>query len=451
MSIKNRMIEIIERPVTHWKRLSKNTFVKCGGAEQEYKDYCDCFRRYGLDPSNLCYIEEIKSIYYIDVPSFSYTLVYPNINDIDNLSLCKKIKQLIKYNQIAVDAQDYFSVFSRIPNSFKPIVFIRQRNELPTNLQKELFIKIYKRSNFSHEVINNEMVLEYFKHIDWDKSGLPHQFKIYRGIGSKSQKNGIAWTTDWSIAFEFATRGITPAVDDSNEVEAVEIYSAVVNRDNVLYYFENESEVVVDPGQIEDKQACPFIKYNLFDFIALVEGFRKEVRHYLNLFHVDYVIFESSIHGYDHILRVLFMVLMFSEYYNLIQWEKDILIYCALLHDIGRINDKKDDLHGRMAIRRIEEQKIDILHLDSIQKEIAHIIIEYHSLPDQIGYGVFEEKELINYVELFNIFKDCDNLDRVRLGRKALSICCLRTDYGKMMPLVALQLFEYGVSDIIFV
>lgn len=450
MSIENRIIETIERPVTHWKRLSKESFIKCGGDEQEYKDYSDYFRKYALDPSNLCYVEELKSIYYIDVPSFSYTLVYPSIYDLDNLSLCKKIKQLIKYNRVAVGAQDYFSLFSRIPNNFKPIVFIRQRNELPVNLQSELFIKIYKRSNFSYEIFSNEIVYEYFKHVDWDKSKFPHKLEIYRGIGSKSQKNGIAWTTDWSIAFEFATRGITPSLDDSNEVDAVEIYSAVVNRDNVLYYFENESEVVVDPEHIVDKQAYSFIKYNLFDFMAIIEGFSKDLRHNLDLFDANYFIYESNIHGYDHISRVLLLVLMFSKYYDLIQWEKDILIYCALLHDIDSINDKKDDLHGRMAIRRIEEEKIDILHLDSVQKEIAHIIIEYHSLPDQIGYGVFEEKELVDYLKLFNIFKDCDNLDRVRLGRNALSICYLRTDYGKMMPLVALQLLEYGVPDIIF-
>ena len=43
---------------------------------------------------------------------------------------------------------------------------------------------------------------------------------------------------------------------------------------------------------------------------------------------------------------------------------------------------------------------------------------------------------------LYNIFKDADGLDRVRLGLKELNISMLRTEEAKKLPLVANLLLE---------
>lgn len=68
--------------------------------------------------------------------------------------------------------------------------------------------------------------------------------------------------------------------------------------------------------------------------------------------------------------------------------DKKILIYFALLHDLGRTNDEKDDAHGVKSVRRIIKEHIDIpeLQIGRRGREVAQFIIRYHSLPDEAGY-----------------------------------------------------------------
>lgn len=66
----------------------------------------------------------------------------------------------------------------------------------------------------------------------------------------------------------------------------------------------------------------------------------------------------SSIHGLAHIIRVGIMADRLNM--NHYQFDYEIPWSLALLHDIGRENDAKDDNHGYKSVEKINNWKIDI-------------------------------------------------------------------------------------------
>ena len=150
-------------------------------------------------------------------------------------------------------------------------------------------------------------------------------------------------------------------------------------------------------------------------------------------------------HGLKHILRVLLLALIY--YYNagdaLGDADRRILIYFSLLHDIGRINDDKDDTHGERSVALIHAKGIRIKGLQMNKKDyrIAELLIQYHCRDDADGEAAIQaapslsQKEKAHAVHLYHICKDVDGLDRVRFN--GLDYRQLRTAYGRRLPLVA--------------
>ncbi len=150
---------------------------------------------------------------------------------------------------------------------------------------------------------------------------------------------------------------------------------------------------------------------------------------------------DSGMHGMGHIYRVLLLSLIY--YYNagdfLSPADKNVLVYFALLHDIGRTNDGKDPSHGEKALKVIEDDKIEIegLNLTDEDKKIADLAIRGHcngkeekQVLDAFAEGHGRDRAL----KLFRICKDMDALDRVRFkGRHSVDVRQLRTDYAKSM------------------
>jgi len=117
-------------------------------------------------------------------------------------------------------------------------------------------------------------------------------------------------------------------------------------------------------------------------------------------------IFKSEIHGYKHSLNVMLYCgyLGFKE--SLTTTEIKILLECAKYHDIGRINDDEDLLHGFKSADYIKNFEIK-------NKDIVLNIIKNHCLSD------FEIEKNVNDLHLkrlIYIFKDADALDRIRFN-----------------------------------
>jgi len=141
-----------------------------------------------------------------------------------------------------------------------------------------------------------------------------------------------------------------------------------------------------------------------------------------------------GIHGILHTKRVYLLAGILSDLNSLDSISKKILLTSALWHDIGRINDGVDDLHGYRSFEKVIKHKLHSKESLSV-KELATIqfIIENHPLPDTEGlknvscYNIDANKA----VQLYFIFKDADALDRWRIGD--LNINFLRNKHSKTL------------------
>ncbi|MPL95173.1 hypothetical protein SDC9_41340 [bioreactor metagenome] len=129
----------------------------------------------------------------------------------------------------------------------------------------------------------------------------------------------------------------------------------------------------------------------------------------------DDVLYQSEIHGRDHIQRVLLLS-------ALLAWKEEIsadnirlLYYAASYHDIGRINDTYDTEHGTRSAARIHE----ITGLSGEELKMVQGAVAAHSRPDSKLESTVEEYRPFDFergVELAKFLKDADGLDRVRIS-----------------------------------
>lgn len=160
----------------------------------------------------------------------------------------------------------------------------------------------------------------------------------------------------------------------------------------------------------------------------------------------DELIITSEIHGIDHIIRTSFLALIISIKEELTVEEFSLVLESILYHDIGRVNDIDDDLHGYNS-----SLKIDFLKEKYSEEDLQYIkaLMTGHSL-DDYKYIELANKynlgDLNKYKKLLNVVKDADALDRVR-EYPYIDIKFLRTDVSKSLICFAYELFvSYQVN-----
>lgn len=139
---------------------------------------------------------------------------------------------------------------------------------------------------------------------------------------------------------------------------------------------------------------------------------------------LDYsVLYKSRLHGPEHIERVLLLGGLIAWKEQLAPRDTRLLLTACSYHDIGRINDARDDEHGRRAARMLAAEKM-YLHdqrIPEADRAMLFAMVTTHSLPSKkmediaVEYGL-SERETQRFLKLASCLKDADNLDRVRLG-----------------------------------
>ena len=140
---------------------------------------------------------------------------------------------------------------------------------------------------------------------------------------------------------------------------------------------------------------------------------------------VNSLLYKSQVHGEKHISRVCILAYYLACIKEFpLEIIRDVL-EIAKYHDIGRINDGKDENHGlRGAILYSQ-----YFRNTSEKSNVYGAIITAHSLRDEVFEKVWLEwtnsMDNINYGKmLLGIIKDADALDRFRLRD-----CSLRTEF----------------------
>ncbi len=128
-------------------------------------------------------------------------------------------------------------------------------------------------------------------------------------------------------------------------------------------------------------------------------------------------LYNIGIHGIEHAYRVLLLVREIAAQEKLSTKLIKQLEFCAIFHDIGRISDEIDDLHGNRAIHLLI--KNSFWGLEKYDNQLVRFIIENHCIDDSLSRMTVGSYNLHNTEEsiyLLSIFKDADNLDRFRIG-----------------------------------
>ena len=147
----------------------------------------------------------------------------------------------------------------------------------------------------------------------------------------------------------------------------------------------------------------------------------------------------DGIHGIYHVHRVLYLADRLAEHYSLTDQEKKLLGLACCYHDIGRVHNWEDDSHGKLSCEKIMKLKLLENHgLKEEEKELIMRLITGHCLADKVFEGNDRERFL------FNILKDADGLDRVRIFD--LDPSYLRLEKSRDLVDVAWCLFRFGTD-----
>ncbi|RQD67912.1 MAG: HD domain-containing protein [Tindallia sp. MSAO_Bac2] len=199
-----------------------------------------------------------------------------------------------------------------------------------------------------------------------------------------------------------------------------------------------------------EKRASEFY-YSKIELMDRLKDFETVLERYVSYKEwVDSGLFfnPEGLHGPAHIQRVMMLSIILSQLHELNEEEERILIFCSLYHDIGRNHDGVDPFHGAASANKLRqlEKKMDLAGSEEIN--IASLIIKHHSVED--SYAINEHKKLRNHWSsgalsqlqlLFPLFKDADNLDRVRIND--LDERYLRNDESIRLSSLAMEMYHF--------
>ena len=396
----------------------------------------------GIETKHICYI-----------PSFSLSCFYFNRDTlvvcpfrVDMLLLGTKVVTLegtcreIERREKMAAAGDYAESVFTLPDRMKLEYFtmlVEKHGATLPNLYR-LFFDMYTESDYGFNGLDThtlETILNSKTESDKARTAtavknLPETITVYRGGNTESADYAEAWswTLDINTANFFASRrGRGPGYIVEAQVNNADIIDAFLdNRD--------EQEIIVAPADVRFVREIPihgldFLKDALPKVTPLYRQYRDEL---------DYLDFamDSQYHGKAHEARVLLLTQIISELLDLPLLERKILAEAAIYHDTQRTNDDEDACHGAASAE---------YYHDDVAKPsfLVEFLCQYHCLPDEQGYTEIRNNKKLSRnrsqaTRLYQVFKDADALDRIRLGSiRELDLNQLRLDVSKELTLVA--------------
>ena len=334
-----------------------------------------------------------------------------------------------------------------VPLPMQAYDFQKRMHQIHASQVFDIWMQIYKRIDYSNGSWLSETIEYVFAHAPKTEKPVPQKngmVLLYRGIGELSQKSesAISWSTHPGNALWFA----------NHSGRGTHLMLGEIRPEDIVAYFpgfHHENEVLVNPGTVKNIQSADMLPATQEVFTGLVAPMLKEFvtlgRQTLRFGYSQTREGIFNVHGVHHILRVLFLSLLYycKSDDTLTEADKQILIYFSILHDVARTHDGPDEEHGDAAVARIHSDGLRIkgIRLSKKDYRIAETIIRYHCRADDAGIikidalPGFSRKEKERTKKLFYICKDMDGLDRVRFN--GLDYRLLRTHYAAKLPLIA--------------
>jgi hypothetical protein len=355
-----------------------------------------------------------------------------------------QILELIDFEQTrisqCINRRDFKTLFYILDKRIALLAYEKLFDSIPDEDKHEMFWFIYSRCGFALD----DFPEEYIKKIQGyllRPLDLPEgdTMEIFRGQ-SEPRTTPIhrehSWTLDINTAVRFAVQ---------QEGQA-KVYKALIDKKDVTAFIKrkNEKEIVVFPHRLRDIERIQL--FSIADLKSQLnpQGIKERYQYYNRQLRKEYFYRPEGIHGIMHTRRVLLLNIIISLLQGCSEKQLNILCTAALYHDIGRINDNVDPQHGRESFRKTQHLGL-LTGVDLSEGQILKFIIENHCIRDSQArehlpnYGLGDGKERESQY-LFDIFKDADGLDRVRIND--LDSRQLRTVQGKKLIMVARQLYH---------
>ena len=417
---------------------------------QSYEEIQSYFNDVGFNINNLYHSPiGLYTFWYID------GFVFVPIPKLDRKYIkALKEKHLVEQNKKILEecweTGEYERFFSMIDSQFSFDVFFELLNKIPESERYTNFVRLYVRNEYGFKNLDKEKVRQLFM-LNTDKSFIQQlpidkdgYVTIYRGMQDKSTpvEEAYSWTLDYEVAKYFATR--------YNSLKS-KIVKAKVKAEDIVDVLDFgligdrcEKEVLVLPEKVKDIQDLSFYNFDEamlreLDKAGITVIYQYYAHHFLKRkwFHKP-----DGVHGLRHIKRVLLLSLIMSYLDKLSAEDRQILIYASLYHDIGREHDWEDTEHGWKSVLKRRKLKLSTKRLNEEEVKIMEFLMKYHCIRDKEGLEAIQYEDAIQdkkrAINLLKRFKDCDGLDRVRLGD--FDSKYLRTETGKRLEIVAVQL-----------
>lgn len=393
-----------------------------------------------------------KHLVYIALGIYDRQVVYPgNAEDYK-----RGITEAIKSQEIKSSKKKYVSLFLTMPDGIKmdamshllelegptPVFYERFMIEYTTanfickNLPKRVLNAVEKSKSSEQKAKTQDALQPLFGDKDF--------ITVYRGEsdGSTNYREAMSWTPNINVAHFFATRfGKKPIIRTGR-----------LYRKDVLEYFPvtgdigSEEEILVMPGKVKNVSSTELlgiesreIKRVMGEAIRVYKTWSDDI---VNLYDS---MPDSNAHDVMHTLRVALL----SCYIGALEGLSDVKLFklceAAMYHDAGRKSDGIENGHG--------EASAEIYKDEGGRDPYIEFAVRMHCVDDKICEervrNEFSEKEQADAMQILNILKDADALDRVRFGmalepgQDGLDVNYLRFDFSKRLTPLAMQCLRF--------
>lgn len=419
------------------KQIYHNRQYNIALTESEFKDKFP-----GIDPGCVYYIPSFfVECFYFNQESLAVCPFHMDLllNGFANITPAD-INKAISDRESAVTAGDYLSSITSLPDRMKLEYFaklVQKKGPDIPNLYS-LFFDIYTDSDYGFSGMDTEILQTIFNSkttADAERTAsilknLPDTITIYRGgnTASVDYHQAYSWTLDVNVANFFACR---------RGKGTGYIAEAEVNKEDIIEAFldeRREQEIIVDPTAIR------ITRETVIQGMELLEDTLPKVaplyREYASkMYGLDFKV-GSEFHGKSHEARVLLLTQIISELEGLPLYERRLLAEAAIYHDTQRVDDDDDAGHGKAASKYYHDHEVNPNYL-------VEFLCKFHCLPDDQGYTEIQNNPKLRRnksqtTRLYQIFKDADGLDRIRLSSlRELDLKQLRLPVSKGLTLVA--------------
>jgi hypothetical protein len=407
---------------------------------------------YGLSIEKIVFDNNrpFSNAFYADFERALYCEIYLQMQNFEegHRPLFRELERKCESGNERLAEQDWSSFYTiDVPLPMQAYDFQKRMPQIDPSQVFDVWMQIYKRLDYSNGGWLPETIAYVFFHAPKTEKPAPQNnglVLLYRGMGELSQnaESAISWSTHPGNALWFA----------NHSGRGTHLLLGEVQPENIVAYFPGfyyENEVLVLPGTVQNIRNADMLPATQEVFIKLAAPVLKEfiafARQAQRFGYSNNKESLFDVHGIHHILRVLFLSLLYFHNSGdvLTEADKQVLIYFSILHDVARKHDGTDETHGDAAVKKIHRDGLRIkgIHLSKKDYRIAETIIRYHCRDDEAGIAAIDvqpglsRREKERSKRLFCICKDMDGLDRVRFN--GLDYRLLRTPYAVKLPLIA--------------